>query len=208
MRIAPTRMNLIQATRRLERVAKGAELLRRKREALVSELFRLARPAADARAQIERATAVAYPSLLAALASYGLAGLRAVAWPARDVALEMAPGSLWGIPVSTIVRRPPFVRTLPARGTPPGANGSTPARAAGEFERLTELLLDAAPREMVIRRLGEALSQTSRQVNTLERRVAPALRTGIVGVRRALEEREREDRLRLRTLTRPSQSPH
>ena len=204
MRIAPTRMNLIQATRRLERVAKGAALLRRKREALVSELFRLARPAADARAHIERATARAYPALLRALAAHGRTGLRAIAWPARDVALEMESGSVWGIPVSSIVRRPPLVRTLPARGTPPGSSGLATVDASGEFERLAELLLDAAPREMLIRRLGEVLSQTSRQVNTLERRVAPALRGNILGVRRALDEREREDRLRLKTLTRPS----
>jgi H(+)-transporting ATP synthase subunit D len=193
-------MNLIQASRRLERVAKGVELLRRKREALVSELFRLARPASDARTQIERAGARAYPALLGALASRGVAGLRALAWPARDIALEMEPGSVWGIAVSTITRRPPLARTLPARGTPPGSSGLAAVRAAGEFERLTELLLDAAPREMLIRRLGEALSQTSRQVNTLERRVAPALRRDIVGVRRSLEEREREDRLRLKHL--------
>jgi vacuolar-type H+-ATPase subunit D/Vma8 len=73
---------------------------------------------------------------------------------------------------------------------------------AAEFEHLTELLLDAAPREMLIRRLGEALSQTSRQVNTLERRVAPELRQQMKGVRRALEEREREEQLRRKHLIR------
>ena len=78
-------------------------------------------------------------------------------------------------------------------------------RAATEFERLTELLLDAAPREMLIRRLGEALSQTSRQVNTLERRVAPELRRDMAGVRRTLDEREREERLRLKHLLRRRQ---
>lgn len=200
--MAPTRMNLIRAARRLERVAKGVELLRRKREALVSELFKLARPAADARAEIEERTRRAYPALLAALAAHGLAGLRPFAWPARDVALEMAPGSVWGIAISTIVQRPAFSRTLGARGTPPATAGPATVRAASEFERLTELLLDAAPREMLIRRLGEALAQTSRQVNTLERRVAPALRRDMAGVRRALEEREREERLRLKHLLR------
>jgi vacuolar-type H+-ATPase subunit D/Vma8 len=55
---------------------------------------------------------------------------------------------------------------------------------------------------MLIRRLGEALSQTSRQVNTLERRIAPELRSDMVGVRRVLDEREREERLRLKHLLR------
>ena len=73
-------------------------------------------------------------------------------------------------------------------------------RATLDFERLADLLLDAAPREMLIRRLGEALAQTSRQVNTLERRLAPALRAEVTGMRRTLDEREREERLRLKQL--------
>ena len=200
--MAPTRMNLIRAARRLERVAKGVELLRRKREALVTELFKLARPAADARAQIADGTRRAYPALLGALAVHGLAGLRALAWPTREVSVEIEPGSVWGIAVSTIVRRPPLTRTLGASGTVPGMTGPVTVQATTEFERLAELLLDAAPREMLIRRLGEALAQTSRQVNTLERRVAPGLKRQMAGVRRTLEEREREERLRLRHLLR------
>ena len=47
-----TRQNLLALERRLARVGKGTVLLRRKREALVAELFRLARPAVAARASI------------------------------------------------------------------------------------------------------------------------------------------------------------
>ena len=53
---------------------------------------------------------------------------------------------------------------------------------------------------MLIRRLGEALAQTSRQVNSLDRRVAPDLRAQMATMRRTLEEREREERLRLKHL--------
>jgi V/A-type H+-transporting ATPase subunit D len=74
------------------------------------------------------------------------------------------------------------------------------ARAAREFEALAELLLEAAPQEMLIRRLGDALARTSRQVNTLERRLAPGLTEQLGTVRQALEEREREEHLRLKHL--------
>lgn len=193
-------MNLLRAARRLAQVTRGTGLLRRKREALVAELFRLARPAADARGEITRATARAYPLLLGGLALHGRAGLRAIAWPGRDVALEIEPGSLWGIVVSRITARPPLVRTVAARGAAPALTGPAAGGASAEFERLADLLLDAAPREMLIRRLGEALAQTSRQVNMLERRLAPALRTEVTGMRRTLDEREREERLRLKRL--------
>jgi H(+)-transporting ATP synthase subunit D len=199
-RASPTRLNLLRTARRLGQVTHGVALLRRKREALVTELFQLARPAADARAQISGATARAYPLLLEALAVYGRCGLRPLAWPERHLQIDVEPGSVWGIAVSRIASRPPLARTLAARGTAPGSTGPAAANCASAFERLADLLLDAAPREMLLRRLGEALAQTSRQVNTLERRLAPALRAAVTGIRRTLDEREREERLRLQRL--------
>jgi vacuolar-type H+-ATPase subunit D/Vma8 len=76
--------------------------------------------------------------------------------------------------------------------------GPAAARAAACFERLTALLLEAAPREQRVRRLGDAVARTSRQMRTLEQRVAPRLERQIMKVRRQLEEREREDRIRLK----------
>ncbi len=197
-RMSPTRMNLLRGRRRLEHVGKGVQLLRRKREALVSELFRLARPAADARARVESEARLAYDALWRALAAHGAAGLAAFGWPGRDVTVDLAPGAVWGVAVSTITRRPPLVRTLPARGMAPAGAGPATVEAAGRFEALADLLLEAAPREMLLRRLGDALARTSRQVNVLERRLAPALASQIATVRRALEEREREAHRQLR----------
>ncbi|HEU5169271.1 MAG TPA: V-type ATP synthase subunit D [Gemmatimonadales bacterium] len=198
---AATRQNLLALGRRLERVTKGTGLLRRKRQALVAELFRLARPAATVRRSIAEHAAAAYPLLLGALAADGYSGLRASGWPTREVRVEIRAAHVWGIPVSELLGRPPIRRTLAARGTPPTA---TPAaiEAAGAFEELTELLLDAANREAMLARLGEALARTSRQVNTLERRVGPTLERQKAEIRRALDEREREERLRLERLLR------
>lgn len=199
-RVAATRLNLLRTVRRLGRVTKGVQLLRKKREALVSELFKLARPAADARAQIGAGARTAYPALLEALALHGRAGLAALAWPVRALALDITAGLVWGIPVAAITSRPALARTLGARGSAPGSTGPAAAGAALAFERLADLLLDAAPREMLIRRLGDAVARASRQVNTLERRLAPSLAEAVVVLRRALEEREREEAYRIRRL--------
>lgn len=201
-RLAPTRMNLLRAARRLERIAKGTAVLRRKREALVSELFRIARPAADARTQIDERARSAYPALLEAFAVHGRDGLRVLSWPGRRVALELSGRSVWGVAVGTVEHRLPLRRTLGARGMAPGSAGPAVVHAAREFEALADLLLEAAPREMLIRRLGDALARTSRQVNTLERRLAPRLEGQMAAVARALDEREREEHLRLKHLRR------
>lgn len=201
-RLAPTRLNLLRAARRLERVEKGAALLRRKREALVTELFQLARPAAGARRQIEESARRGYTALLAALAVHGGDGLVSLGWPQRELQVELRSAQIWGVPVASILSRPALRRSVGARGLMPGQAGPATMAAGEEFEQLVDLLLDAATREMLIRRLGEALAQASRQVHTLERRLAPQLQTQMSTVRRSLEEREREEHLRLKHLSR------
>ena len=205
-RPAPTRQNLLALQRRLDRVDKGTGLLRRKREALAAELFRLARPAASARASIALRAASAYPILVKALAREGADGLRALGWPARDLRLEIRSNQVWGIPVAEILGRPTLLRTPHARGVDPGGVSGSVVAATAAFEQLAELLLAAANREALLRRLGEALARTSRQVNTLERRLGPALRADLGAIRHALEEREREEHLRLAQLLRARRS--
>ena len=197
-REAPTRATLLRLRRQRAQVAKGTELLRREREALVAELFRLARPAAHARAAIDQRLAEAWPSLLAALAVHGDAGLRALAWPARELEVTLTPGTVWGVVVSDVRDVPPLRRTPEARGLAPGSAGPAAAEAARQFEIALELLLDAAPAEQRLRRLGDAVSKVGRRLRTLEQRVAPALDARATAVRRTLEEREREEHLRLK----------
>ncbi len=200
----PTRMGLLGARRRLARVEKGRDLLRRKREALVGELFRLARPAIDAREAIAERGQSAYAALLRALTAEGTDATRASGWPAREIELDIRTLQLWGVPVADVVGAPPIRRTLEARGTAPGATPLSTVDAADEFETLVDLLVSAAPREMMMRRLGAALARTSRQVHALEQRVAPSLERQISRIGATLEQREREEKLRLRRFVRRS----
>jgi V/A-type H+-transporting ATPase subunit D len=202
---APTRTNLLRARRRIERVLKGRDLLRKKREALAAELFRLARPAVDARALIDQRVAEAYPHLLEAAAARGRDELLGAAWPTRELLVEIRSTRLWGMAVSDITDRPPIHRSPAARGTAPGSTGPATADAASQFELLADLMLDAAPREILLRRLGAALSRTSRQVRSLEQRVAPELQAAITHIRGTLEERQREEHLRLKHVLRKRQ---
>lgn len=197
---AATRHEMVRMRRRLERVRKGSDLLKRKRRALVAELFRAAAPAVDAREEVAGQARAAYPALLAALSDRGQAELTASGRPGRDLELEIRTTETWGMTVAEITGHGPVRRGLPARGAAPGLSGPAAVEAAEQFEALVELLLDAASRELLLRRLADALSRTSRQLNTLEQRVAPRLEERISRTRRVLEEREREEHLRVRLL--------
>jgi H(+)-transporting ATP synthase subunit D len=199
-RTAATRSGLVRARRRLDQVQKGAALLKRKRESLVEELFARAKPAVSTREAIERQARRAWHSTWAALAQGGGDALLALGWPTRPVMVDLESLELWGLRAVALNRPPKVVRSLAARGVLPGAHDAASQDAAGDFEVLLEQLLEAAPQEHVMRRLGQALARTTRLVNTLEQRVSVQLRRDLSSIRRTLEEREREEHVRLKLL--------
>jgi V/A-type H+-transporting ATPase subunit D len=204
----PTRLNLLRSRRRLGRVHEGEDLLRRKREALVRELLEHARPAVDDRERISRAASAAYPALVDALAADGSASVTASAEPLPDVSITMRSTQVWGLPVGSVERAPLLERTLEARGTLPGPTGAATVEAAEAFETLAQLLLEAAPRDMLLRTLGRSVAQTSRQVRALEQRVEPALASAVTRMTSLLDEREREEHVRLRRFVHRGMAAH
>jgi H(+)-transporting ATP synthase subunit D len=199
-RTAATRAELLRARRLLARVEQGARLLRRKREALVRTLVPIARPAAEARRAIAETAAAAYRAELAALSLHGEDVVAATAWPPRTLELELEAQRVWGVTVPVLAELPVFERDLAARATAPSAAGTALFEAANRFELLASQLLHAIPRESQVRVLGTALARTTRQLHTLEQRVAPELSTRASAVAAALDERDREDQQRLRAL--------
>lgn len=200
IRAAPTRAELLRARRLLDRVRQGADLLRKKREALVRTLVPLARPVAEERRVIAETAASAYAAELDAVALHGEGAVAATGWPARSVELDLAVERVWGVVIPTVEVPPAFDRDLAARATAPPATGGALFETANRFEALASRLVGAVAREAHVRALGGALARTSRQLHTLEQRVAPELTERIASVAHALSERDREDQTRLRKL--------
>ena len=196
----PTRHALLRDRRRLERVRRGEDILQRRRRALVAELFRLARPTADSRSVLADRADDAYELLLLALGTVGGDGARALGWPPRTVQVLLETAQQWGITAVQVDAVGAVRRSMTERELDAGSTGPAAARTAEAFEDLVDLLVDAASKEVALRRLGNALSRASRQLNTLERRVEPDLEERISRTTRVLEEREREDHQRLKLL--------
>ena len=201
-RVAVTRSNLLRLRAQLVRVRKGAEIIKRQRQALVTHLFKIARPAVDSRVEIARHATDAATALLDALANNGYDGLRGLAGPERAIEVEIRPSQIWGVAVADVERVAPVRRTLDARGTPPGSTGESAARAADEYEQLVDLMIGAAANEVRMTRLADAVAVASQRMRVLQERVEPQL-VGEIGVAaRTLQEREREEHLRLKHLQR------
>lgn len=199
---AATRWNWLQARRRLEQVARAAAVLRRKREALVRELIRAARPAIDSRRRVLECAGEAYQLLGEALELHGEVGTVPSGWPSRDLEVEVSPFLVWGVPAAGLRQSKPASRTMATRGVAPGAAGPTVVKLQEKVENLVDLLLESARHEVLLRSLSAAFSSTSRLVRLLEERLTPELEGRVRQMRLTLDQREREELERLRWLAR------
>ncbi len=196
--IPATRMGLLDARGRLRVASKGARLLRGKREVLAGEFFRLMREVVAGRARLDDTLREASRALTLARAMDGTAPLESLALAgAREVPAEVTHRRVWGVPVPR-VSAPRLRRTADARGASPLGASLTALEAGRRHEDAVDVLLEIASRELHLRRLGEEIQETSTRINALEQLLIPRLTREARRVAQALEERAREDVVRLK----------
>jgi V/A-type H+-transporting ATPase subunit D len=193
-------MGLLEVRGRRAVADKGARLLRAKREVLAGEIWRLMRDVLEGRARLDEVLRDAVKALALARALDGEEALASLALAApREIPLQVSVRRVWGVPTPSVAS-PPLQRPADARGTSPGSWGPTGAEAARGHEEALEVLLRIASRELHLARLGEEVQETSRRINALEQLVLPALAREAARVEAALDERDREDAVRLKRL--------
>jgi V/A-type H+-transporting ATPase subunit D len=198
-------MGLLDVRARRAVAARGARLLRAKREVLAGEMFRLVRDVLDARARLDRALHEAVKGLAIARALDGEPALASLAASARrEIPVAVSVRRVWGVATATVTA-PALVRAGDARGSSPSSWSPGGAEAARRHEEALELLLGLATRELHLARLGEEVGETSRRIDAIEQLVLPALGKEAARISQALDEREREDAVRLKRLRRHRQ---
>ena len=198
--ISPTRTELLSRRAQIRLAQQGAELLRGKREALVREFLSELQRFVDTRDALRKELAEAKQSLMRALAVDGPEAVASAALASRrPIELETRVRNIWGtriVEVSTdYAPRQPEERGYTAAGA------SARIEEAGErFEATLELILRIAPLDRKLGKLAEEIRKTSRRVNALEQRLLPSLAEQVQYIRGVLDQREREDVLRLKHL--------
>ena len=193
-----TRMGLLEVRARRDVAGKGARLLRAKREVLAGELFRLVHDVLEGRSRLDAVLVEAVKGLELARALDGDPALESLAMAAgREIPLQVSLRRVWGVPTPSVTA-PILQRAADERGTSPTGWGPTGAEAARAHEEGLEILLRIASRELHLARLGEEIQATSRRINALEQLLLPALAAETGRIEGALEERDREDAVRLK----------
>jgi V/A-type H+/Na+-transporting ATPase subunit D len=185
--------------RQLEVARRGAELLSRKREALLAEQRRLREVAAAAAAEWSESVAEAdrWLARTALLDSAGEAA-RIVSYTQRSPELTVA----WE-PLMGVIR--PRIAGLEQGPVPPisSLGGSSALNyAALAYRRATRAAAAQAAAQIALERASHELATVARRTRAIERRWIPRHETDLAMLELSLEETEREEAARLRLLAR------
>lgn len=199
-RLSPTRMSLLAERAKVVMAAGGVEILERKRDALLSELYRAAGEILEFRRAVTSLATEATVALAGAQAAEGERVLASLAGAARrELRVTIETRNVWGVRVPS-VRHRGVARRARDRGHGLFLTSAAADDAADAHERLVAFVLENAPREIRLRRLADELRRTSRKVNTLQNEILPRLRRNVRTIAMALEEQEMQDRVRLQML--------
>jgi V/A-type H+/Na+-transporting ATPase subunit D len=196
--LTATRSELLARRARIALAQQGRDLLRDKRAALMREFDRLSASALERVEALGRQAAESHRELTDAVAfegpesigSYGLAA-------SGSVAVRLSAHNVAGVPVVEI-EHDPVARPRTSRGYSLVATTVRADLVASSFETQLDLLLDVAAAELSLRRLAGEVTRTTRRVNALDHVVVPRLERESDAIAMVLEERELEDRVRLR----------
>lgn len=198
MDVTATRSELLAIGARLALARQGRDLLREKRDQLLEEFRSLSGVVLEGAGALSAAARRGRLRLAEAEAAVGPEIIGSAALAARStIALTSRPVTIMGVRIADIGYEP-VGRARTARGVSLAGSDSHIDAVAAAFEDELELILELAIRERRLRRLVDEIAATTRRVNALEFVVVPRLEAQAAAIRAILDERERQDRFRLK----------
>ena len=194
---APTKGNLNAAKRSRALADNGYELMDRKRNILIREIMELMDEAEDLQERIDSTSSEAYASMrLAEISMGGSAQSGANAVPIDD-SFSIRFRSVMGVELPVVSAEPEE-----PSGPPYGLafTSSDLDDAYFKFAEVKELIRELAETENCIYRLAYAIKKAQKRANALQNIVIPGLDSEIARISDALEEKEREEFVRLKVV--------
>jgi V/A-type H+-transporting ATPase subunit D len=195
-------MALLAGRSRLALARQGRELLEQKRDALLREFYRDVRTIVTQHEELEAAAGAARLALDSSRVWLGHEEVAAAAMGATgEISVEVEATTIMGVAVPAVAPRD-LVRRPESRDRSPLVSGPSLELAAVRFEEELTIAIRLATMEARVRRLAREIRRTSSRVNALRTRVIPELEADTKAIALGLEQREREDRFRLKQVKR------
>jgi V/A-type H+-transporting ATPase subunit D len=195
-------MALLAGRSRLALARQGRELLEQKRDALLREFYRDVRTVVAQHEELEAAAGAARLALDSSRVWLGHEQVAAAAMGATgEISVEVEATTIMGVAVPAVTPRD-LVRRPESRDRSPLVSGPSLELAAERFEEELTIAIRLATMEARVRRLAREIRRTSSRVNALRTRIIPELEADTRAIELGLEQREREDRFRLKQVKR------
>lgn len=197
--IQPTRGELLQLKKRIELAKRGHELLREKRDALITEFFDNLEILRGKRENADEKLEEAFDSLITAEVTMGSSDVKRAAYASgRDIDVSVDSRNIMGVNVPVIETEEELEREATERGYSLHQTTAKLDEAAEKFESALQAILELAEAEQVVKLLAQEIEKTKRRVNSLEHVLIPRLEDSKEYIEMRLEEQEREDKFRLK----------
>lgn len=197
-RILPTKINLIQLRRQLRNIVSIKRLLENKREVLLLYLRTYTADYERMYNEVNEVMKQVYNSYLQAVAAEGITNIEGIAYsqkPSLDVSTSMR--VIFGV-------RVPILRIDQSSIPPkPFSDIETSPYLSESYEKMSDALnkvIRLVELESTIRLLIEELRKTQRLINSIDNYVLPFYNRSVKYIRQILEDRQREEFFRLKTI--------
>jgi len=183
--------------KKIKLAEKGHKLLKEKRDALVMEFFKIIEKAKGSRSELAKTLERGYNDLIKAEAIMSADSVESIsaATPQR-VEVKLAIGNIMGVRIPRITA----VDIDAPRVYTPISTSSKLDEAMDDFDNASRQTIRVVEIEETIRLIGEEIKKTKRRVNALEYIMIPRLKNTQGYIRMRLEEIERENFFRLKSI--------
>ncbi len=193
-----TRSELLAIRARLDLARRGRDLLYDKRDQLLEAVRAIVDLVLAGEDELAAIAARSRDSLAEATAWDGPDVVRTAATgPRSPLLVQTRPAIVMGVRFAEL-EIAPTGHPLVDRGYALTATSPRIDRAASDFEAQLETLVEFATREIRLRRLMAEIRRTTRRLNALEFAIIPELERQVRAVETTLEERERQERFRVK----------
>lgn len=201
--VSPTRMELLRIKQKIKLAQKGHSLLKKKRDALMMELFETAKNMKAIRPQIQKDIINGQETLIKAYAMGGPLEIKTVGDSAGEMPeLNITYESVGGVKLPKIEIDSKNTRKIDYGVV---MTSSSIDNSVDKFESIKRGLLSLIKIEEKIKRLAQEIIKTKRRVNSLEHILIPELLKTQKNIKAKLEEAERENFFRLKIVKKKSE---
>ncbi len=196
--VIPTRMELLKKKSQIKLAKKGHALLKKKRDALILEFFKILKKAKNLRKLLyeklrEARKSLYYASLQTPFFEIELiAGLNQAKY-----SLEVKETNVMGVRIPKISYSSEKISDYP-----PFLASSQLYNVARHYREIFDIIIQIAEIETSVKRMLSEIEKTKRRVNALEYVIIPSLEEDVKYIKQRLEELERDSFVALKTIKR------